>query len=134
MCMGFPRAALWVGAAFVALVLAAHFYGHSQQPALDAQGAIPVATPPGITLQLRTSAVKARVAAGAQWVYADSQGMTLYTYDKDISRSSRCTAECAAAWPAALAAADAIRSADWSLLERADGTRQWAYHGAPLYR
>jgi predicted lipoprotein with Yx(FWY)xxD motif len=132
--MGFPRAALWVGAAFGVLLLAAHFHGQPHQPAFEAQSLIPVATPPGITLQLRTSAIKTRVAAGAQWVYADSRGMTLYTYDLDASRSSRCTGECAAAWPAALAASNAIHNADWSLLQHADGTRQWVYRGAPLYR
>jgi predicted lipoprotein with Yx(FWY)xxD motif len=134
MFMGFPRAALWVGAAFGALLLAAHFYGHPQQDSVDGLASIPAATPPGITLQLRTSAVKARVSAGAQWVYADSHGMTLYTYDQDVSYSSRCNGECAAAWPAALAASNAIHGADWALLNRADGTRQWAYRGLPLYR
>jgi predicted lipoprotein with Yx(FWY)xxD motif len=132
--MGFPRAALMVGAAFGALLLAAHFYGHSHPPAFDAQSLTPVATPPGITLQLRTSEVKARVAANAQWVYADSHGMTLYTYDKDVSRKSLCFGECATAWPAALAASNAIHSSDWSLLDRSDGTTQWTYRGAPLYR
>jgi predicted lipoprotein with Yx(FWY)xxD motif len=134
MFKGYPRAALWVGAAFGALLLAARFYGHAHQPDVDAQSPVPLATPPGITLQLRVSAVKARVAAGAQWVYADSQGMTLYTYDRDALHSSRCANACAAAWPAALAAAKAIHTADWSLLDRMDGTRQWVYRGSPLYR
>ena len=132
--MGFPRAALWVGAAFGVLLLAAHFHGLSHPPDLDAQSAIPVATPPGITLQLRTSAVRVRVAAGAQWLYADSHGMTLYTFDKDAPRRSLCTGECAVAWPPARAASGAILTADWSLLDLPDGTRQWAYRGAPLYR
>jgi predicted lipoprotein with Yx(FWY)xxD motif len=134
MFKGFPRAALWVGAAFGALLLAARFYGSPHHPTFDAQSLIPLATPPGITLQLRASAQKARVAASAQWMYADSRGMTLYTYDKDASRIARCTGECAAAWPPALAPSTEIHSADWSLLDRADGTRQWAYRGAPLYR
>jgi predicted lipoprotein with Yx(FWY)xxD motif len=133
MSKGFPRAALLVGAAFGALLLAARFYG-PRQPPVDAQSLIPPATPPGITLQLRAGAQKARVAAAAQWMYADSRGMTLYTYGKDAARNSRCTGTCAAAWPPALAPPKAIQSADWSPIDRADGTRQWAYRGAPLYR
>jgi predicted lipoprotein with Yx(FWY)xxD motif len=134
MFTGFPRAALWVGAAFFALLLAARFFGSPQQPAVDAGSRLPPATPPGITLQLRAGAQKARVAASAQWMYADLRGMTLYTYDQDTARSSRCTGECAAAWPPALAYSTGVHGPDWSLLDRADGTRQWAYRGAPLYR
>jgi len=122
-----------VGAAFGALLLAARFYEHPQQPLFDAQSLIPPATPPGITLQLRSGAQKARVAAAAQWMYADSRGMALYTYARDTARNSRCAGVCAASWPPALAPPRAIHGADWSLIERADGTRQWAYRGAPLY-
>ena len=123
-----------VGAAFGALLLAARYYGHPQQPPFDAQSLIPPATPPGITLQQRVGAQKARVAAAPQWMYADSRGMTLYTYGKDTSRNSLCTGACAAAWPPALAPPEANQSADWSLINRADGTRQWAHRGAPLYK
>jgi predicted lipoprotein with Yx(FWY)xxD motif len=60
--------------------------------------------------------------------------MTLYTYDKDSARGTSCVGECAAAWPAALAPRTAMHDGDWSLLDRADGTKQWMYRGVPLYR
>ncbi len=131
----FPRAALWVGAASFALLAAARFYGlpHQDSP-IDSQSPIPVATPPGITLQLRASDGRARVATTAEWVFADARGMSLYRFDHDTSPGSSCTGECAASWPPAAAARTARPDNDWSLLDRADGTRQWVYRGVPLYR
>src|ERR1700686_650693 len=100
MFKGISRGALMVGAAFALLLAAARFYGPPhQEPASDENSPIPIATPPGITLQLRASKAKARVATAAEWVYADSHGMTLYTYDKDTARGTSCAGECAAAWP-----------------------------------
>lgn len=96
---------------------------------------MPVATPPGITLQLRSTTKRVRVATIAEWMYADSRGMSLYTYDEDTaSGTSSCTAGCALLWPAALAPPGAKGEANWTVRERADGTRQWALRGAPLYR
>jgi predicted lipoprotein with Yx(FWY)xxD motif len=40
---------------------------------------------------------------------------------------------CADAWPPLLAAEDAEAVGKWTLVERADGARQWAYDGYPLY-
>jgi predicted lipoprotein with Yx(FWY)xxD motif len=117
------------------LLLAALHYGSPQPgPAAAQDSLISLATPPGITLQLRESAIKARVASNADVVYADSLGRSLYTYDGDSARATACTGECAAAWPAALAAPGAKAYGDWSQLPRPDGTRQWALRGAPLYR
>jgi predicted lipoprotein with Yx(FWY)xxD motif len=135
MFSGYPRGSLWVGAAYLALLLAARHYGSPQpDPAAARDSPIPWATPPGITLQVRESGIKARVATGADVVYADSLGRSLYTYDKDSARAAACTAECAAAWPASLAPRSARQDGDWSQLDRADGTRQWVFRGAPLYR
>jgi predicted lipoprotein with Yx(FWY)xxD motif len=134
MFKGFSPGALMVGAGFLALLTAARFYGPPhQEPASDASSPIPLATPPGITLQLRTSNPKARVASAAQWLYADARGMTLYTHDKDTARGTSCAGECAAL-QAALAPATAVQMQDWSLRNRARGGRQWVYRGAPLYR
>jgi predicted lipoprotein with Yx(FWY)xxD motif len=134
MFTGFPRGALWVGTASVALLVAARFYGSPHQEPTSDASPVPIATPPGITLQLRVSGDKERVATAAELVYADSRGMTLYTYDKDTPRGTASAGDCAAAWPAALAPLTATQSGDWSLLERADRTKQWVYRGAPLYR
>lgn len=40
---------------------------------------------------------------------------------------------CAQVWPPVLASDDAVEMGKWSLTERADGSRQWAYDGYPLY-
>jgi len=40
---------------------------------------------------------------------------------------------CAEVWPPALAADDAEEVGKWTLTERTDGSRQWAYDGYPLY-
>ena len=78
----------------------------------------------------------------------DSEGMSLYTYDrdKDLDRKSACegpsepskeanaAASCSQSWPPLLASADAKTYAEWSLVERADGKKQWAIGGRPLYR
>ena len=64
-----------------------------------------------------------------------SNGMTLYTFDKDTpgSRKSVCNAQCAANWPPFAAAATDQEGGDWTIVTRDDGAKQWAYLGKPLY-
>jgi predicted lipoprotein with Yx(FWY)xxD motif len=67
-------------------------------------------------------------------VFADPAGKTLYSFDKDAeSGKPSCTGDCATAWPAAIAPADAKLVGHWSVITRDDGTKQWAYKGHPLY-
>jgi predicted lipoprotein with Yx(FWY)xxD motif len=42
--------------------------------------------------------------------------------------------DCATKWPPVTAPSDAKPFGDWSVIERPDNTRQWAFRGAPLYR
>ena len=132
MLAGIPREARWVAAFCIALAAAARFYPQ-QGAAPDARSRIPLATPPGITLQLHANTVKTRVETAAEWIFADSHGMSLYTVDKDTTDASACTGACADAWPAALAPPAATPEGDWSPLARQDGTQQWVHDGAPLY-
>ena len=60
-------------------------------------------------------------------------GMTVYTYDADSPGVSNCYDECAEEWPPVTAASDAQPFGDMSVIERTDGTRQWAHEGKPLY-
>ena len=62
-------------------------------------------------------------------------GMTLYTFDKDTAGSGKsvCVDKCAINWPPLMADAGANGSGDWSVIARADGSKQWAYKGWPLY-
>jgi predicted lipoprotein with Yx(FWY)xxD motif len=74
----------------------------------------------------------ARMEAG-RWV--GSNGMTLYSFDKDAAGSGKsvCNGPCAANWPPLLADDAAAAMGKWSLVTRDDGKRQWAYEGKPLY-
>jgi predicted lipoprotein with Yx(FWY)xxD motif len=66
-------------------------------------------------------------------VLTDARGMTLYTFDKDAGGKSACNGPCAANWPPLMAAADAKPAANYTVVVRADGSKQWAYKGKPLY-
>ena len=66
-------------------------------------------------------------------VLTNSAGMTLYTFDKDAGGKSACNGACAANWPPLTAGADAKPSADWGIVTRDDGGKQWAYKGKPVY-
>ena len=66
-------------------------------------------------------------------ILVTTNGMTLYTYTRDMTGFSNCNNQCAAAWPPLLAATDAKGSGDWSVITRDDGNKQWAYKGAALY-
>ena len=63
----------------------------------------------------------------------DAKGMTLYVFDQDTGGKSHCTADCARTWRPLLAPESATASGSWSVINRAGGTKQWAYNGKPLY-
>ncbi len=88
-------------------------------------------------------------------VYADARGMTIYTWSKDKSGESACNADryvdsvhmgydfslqeperrptCEQVWLPVRAEPSAMSVGEWSIVSRHDGSRQWAYSGAPLY-
>jgi len=66
-------------------------------------------------------------------VLTTQQGMTLYTFDKDMAGKSACNGACADAWHPFMAPADATARDGWSVVVRDDGGKQWAYKGKPLY-
>ncbi len=67
-------------------------------------------------------------------VLADSKGMTLYVFDKDTAGTSKCMEKCIVAWPPLLADVGDKAWGIFSVIERANGTKQWAYDNKPLYR
>jgi predicted lipoprotein with Yx(FWY)xxD motif len=72
-------------------------------------------------------------------VLVDSQGHTLYLFEKDMGTTSTCTGECAVNWPPLLANGTPTlgSGASASLIgtsKRADGKSQVTYNGHPLYR
>ncbi|WJH34320.1 hypothetical protein N6H14_31400 [Paenibacillus sp. CC-CFT747] len=68
----------------------------------------------------------------------DSYGRTLYTFDKDSYEKSACSGTCETNWPVyyeeAIQAPTGTDQADFTTMTRADGSKQTAYKGAPLYR
>ena len=74
-------------------------------------------------------------AAPTNGVLATSAGATVYTFDKDTvgSGKSACNGPCAQLWPPVAAQASDAASGDWSIVTRDDGSKQWAYKGAPIY-
>jgi predicted lipoprotein with Yx(FWY)xxD motif len=67
-------------------------------------------------------------------VLTTTDGMTLYTFDKDMAGKSACNGPCATLWPPLMAAAGDHPAAGYTIVTRDDGSLQWAYQGKPLYR
>ncbi|HEY8977584.1 MAG TPA: hypothetical protein VIN75_25445 [Burkholderiaceae bacterium] len=90
-----------------------------------------------MTLALAASAAVAASAPAAisNGVLATPGGATLYTFDKDVvgNGKSACNNQCATNWPPLAAQASDSGFGDWSVVTRDDGSKQWAYKGAPLY-
>lgn len=66
-------------------------------------------------------------------VLAGDNGMTLYTFKKDEAGVSNCYDKCAENWPPLMAEDGAEADGAYSVVERKDGTKQWAKDGMPLY-
>jgi predicted lipoprotein with Yx(FWY)xxD motif len=81
---------------------------------------------PGITVR-ETFAVDGQVLT-------DPRGMTLYMSDADKTPNiSVCNAACARTWIPLAAPRLGVPVGDFSIAERPDGMKQWAYKGKPLY-
>jgi predicted lipoprotein with Yx(FWY)xxD motif len=68
-------------------------------------------------------------------VLAGNNGMTLYTYGKDVASSGKsvCNGMCASNWPPLLVEGSAAVSGAYSVITRDDGKKQLAFNGMPLY-
>lgn len=66
-------------------------------------------------------------------VLTDAKGMTLYIFDKDQAGVSNCYDQCATNWPPLMADAAAKPEGDFTVVDRKDGTKMWAYKTLPLY-
>lgn len=80
-------------------------------------------------------------------IFISELGLSLYLFDNDSQNKSTCNAEqgaeagksndkssCAAIWPPLLADQQRPENAQFSTIERNDGTFQWAWNGHPLYQ
>ncbi|WP_332688615.1 COG4315 family predicted lipoprotein [Devosia sp.] len=70
---------------------------------------------------------------GGKMVLTDANGMTLYIFDKDAPGVSNCYEQCAINWPPLMADAAAMAEGEFSVVDRTDGTKMWAYKSMPLY-
>jgi predicted lipoprotein with Yx(FWY)xxD motif len=66
-------------------------------------------------------------------VLVGANGMTLYTFDRDVAGSGKsvCNGPCATNWPPLMASK--APGSDYSVITRDDGKTQLAYKGKPLY-
>jgi len=82
--------------------------------------------------QAMHSAAPAKVADG---VLVGSNGMTLYTFDKDLANSAKsaCNGPCATNWPPFLAMEKDQPTDGYATITRDDGRKQWTAKGKPLY-
>lgn len=85
-------------------------------------------------------AVSLGTASGVGKVLVDSNGMTLYYFEKDKKGSgkSTCYGPCAAGWPPMTTegspkAMSGVKSSMLGTIKRSDGTTQVTYAGWPLY-
>jgi predicted lipoprotein with Yx(FWY)xxD motif len=77
--------------------------------------------------------VTSTMPAARHGILVDKDGMTLYTFAKDVHGMSVCNGTCAALWPPLLVPAGAKAGGSFSIITRKDGAKQWAYKGMPLY-
>ena len=140
----------------VALVAACSSSGSSPSVASQAPASVAPATqaPASVTPSAAPSAAPSASAAaagktveakpvGAQGtvLVAGSNGMTVYTFTKDVKDSgkSACSGGCLTTWPALTVAAGATPAAGTGVtgklgtITRDDGTLQVTYNGLPLY-
>lgn len=109
---------------------------HAEDVRLDPTKVVEAATPPGVLLEEALPPRSgARIeTAKSRWYLLDASSRMLYTYEADTNGKSTCDDACTKAWPPLIATGTAIPSPEWSIVARADGTKQWAYKGKPLYR
>lgn len=63
----------------------------------------------------------------------DKDGFNLYVFDNDDTEISNCNNACLVDWPAFIPNEEEVAIANYTIFERNDGTKQWAYKGKPVY-
>ncbi|MCQ6559488.1 plastocyanin/azurin family copper-binding protein [Paenibacillus mendelii] len=107
-------------------------HGHALFAMLQESGAIPASAmmPQGERIGLRSDAKLGTYMT-------DGKGRSLYFFTKDAQDVNACQGECITNWP--LFASEQLQipasldPADFTVLTRKDGTKQWMYKGWPLY-
>jgi predicted lipoprotein with Yx(FWY)xxD motif len=105
----------------VAMLLAAPAYAHEEAP------------PPPPKKEAPKVPIKfAETKRGT--VLANSDGMTLYWFDRDDSgTTSTCDGKCTEKWIPLKAVDDSKPQGDFTVMVRNDKSKMWAYRNRPLY-
>jgi predicted lipoprotein with Yx(FWY)xxD motif len=85
-----------------------------------------------------TNATASSGGASSSAVLVDSEGFTVYSFDKDSGTMSSCYGACAEAWPPVTTEGGPVKgegamSSKLGTTKRKDGTSQVTYEGHPLY-
>jgi predicted lipoprotein with Yx(FWY)xxD motif len=96
----------------------------------------PAATPTSSSGQTATVGL---ASTGLGQILVDSQGRTLYLFQKDSGTTSACTGACATAWPPDRTTGQptvgtGVSASLIGTATRSDGDPQVTYNGHPLYR
>jgi predicted lipoprotein with Yx(FWY)xxD motif len=86
-----------------------------------------------------TATIGVASSGGLGKILTDSQGRTVYLFQKDTGTTSTCTGACASNWPAVTTKAKptvgtGLTASAVGTTNRSDGSRQVTYKGHPLYR
>jgi predicted lipoprotein with Yx(FWY)xxD motif len=86
-----------------------------------------------------SSTVGATDVSGLGKILVDSQGRTIYLFEKDTGPKSMCSGACAQEWPPVTtsgkpSAGDGVTASMLGTTKRSDGTTQVTYNDHPLYR
>jgi predicted lipoprotein with Yx(FWY)xxD motif len=68
-----------------------------------------------------------------KYVFRVGEGKSIYVYDRDKQGTPTCTDECSRRWPPVLASEGSHPVGTWTLVERADHSKQWRYRNRPVY-
>lgn len=96
---------------------------------------VPIAPVPEVAAELPQTPVEISAVKenGLFRLRTTQTSLALYTYDADGEDRSACTGRCAENWPPVFAPAEAQAMGEWKPIPRADGRRQWAFRGRPVY-
>ena len=67
-------------------------------------------------------------------ILVDIKGRGLYTFGGDDPGKSNCSGQCILLWPPIVVEGNAKPKGEFTIVNRDDGKRQWAWKGRPLYR
>jgi predicted lipoprotein with Yx(FWY)xxD motif len=68
-----------------------------------------------------------------RYIFRVGESKSIYVYDLDKSGTSTCRDECSRQWPPVIASRGSNPVGAWTLVERADHTKQWRYRNRPVY-